>query len=111
MLGHTPWEYHFGSAYYISVAIELIFLLYMAYITFIFKGESQVYTMGRIGNKNVVSTKLSRTPDKSQATMISAENTITRMLGKYIHSDFSEQGPVCSELVSEQVLTFFSVID
>lgn len=45
-------------------------------------GESQVYTIGRIGRFKVVSTKLSRKADSEQEARISTENTITRLLGK-----------------------------
>ena len=37
--------------------------------------------MGTVGRTKVVSTKLSRTPGSAQAAIISAENTVTRLLG------------------------------
>lgn len=47
------------------------------------EGESQVYTIGTIGRFKVVSTKLSRHPTSNQSARISAENTITRILGSF----------------------------
>lgn len=47
---------------------------------FAISGESQVYTLGKIGRHKVVSTKLSRY-GSMQAAMIAAENTVTRLLG------------------------------
>lgn len=44
-------------------------------------GESQVYTLGRIGKFKVVSTKVSRKSSSEQESRICAENTITRLLG------------------------------
>ncbi|XP_041357320.1 uncharacterized protein LOC121374324 isoform X2 [Gigantopelta aegis] len=52
------------------------------YIKFKTEGESQVYTVGRIGNYNVVSTKLSRLESGEQGE-IAAENTVTRLLGTF----------------------------
>ncbi|GAB1604551.1 uncharacterized protein LOC115230770 [Argonauta hians] len=45
-------------------------------------GESQVYTIGKIGKHIVVSTKLSKGVSRQKA-MISSENTITRLLGVF----------------------------
>ena len=47
----------------------------------LFSGESQVYTLGTIGQHGVVSTKLSRKGEGEEAH-IASENTVTRMLGK-----------------------------
>lgn len=41
-----------------------------------------MYTIGTVGRTKVVSTKLSCTPGSVQAAVISAENTVTRLLGK-----------------------------
>ncbi|XP_064608502.1 uncharacterized protein LOC135472764 isoform X2 [Liolophura sinensis] len=54
------------------------------YVRYKSEGESQVYTLGRIGRVNVVSTKLSRI-GSGQNAMISAENTTTRLLGTFSH--------------------------
>lgn len=48
---------------------------------FVDVGESQVYTLGRIGKFKVVSTKASRKSSSEQEARICAENTITRLLG------------------------------
>ncbi|XP_035829271.1 uncharacterized protein LOC101849581 isoform X3 [Aplysia californica] len=45
-------------------------------------GESQVYTIGRIGKHNIVSTKLAKMGD-AEGDMIAAENTVTRLLGTF----------------------------
>ena len=52
---------------------------------FILPGDTQVYTVGTVGRTKVVSTKLSRTPGSAQAAIISAENTVTRLLGKSLN--------------------------
>ncbi|KAH3871563.1 uncharacterized protein LOC127868525 [Dreissena polymorpha] len=44
-------------------------------------GECQVYTVGTIGRFKVVCTKLARLPTSNKAARISAENTVTRLLG------------------------------
>jgi len=45
-----------------------------------FVGEGQVYTVGRIGKRRVVSTKLSRI-GREAATNTATRNTVTRLLG------------------------------
>lgn len=42
-----------------------------------------MYTVGNIGRYKVVSTKLPKHPTSSSAARISAENTVTRLLGKW----------------------------
>ena len=42
-----------------------------------------MYTVGRVGRTKVVSTKLPRIPGTAQAAIISAENTVTRLLGRF----------------------------
>ena len=44
-------------------------------------GEGQVYTVGRIGKRRVVSTKLSRIGRESE-TSTATRSTVTRLLGK-----------------------------
>lgn len=46
-------------------------------------GECQVYTIGKIGNHTVVSTKLTKMGD-IEGDMIAAENSVTRLLGKFL---------------------------
>ena len=55
-------------------------------LTFFDTGESQVYTLGRIGRFKVVSTKLSRKSSSEQEARICDENTITRLLGKIYYN-------------------------
>ncbi|KAL4240103.1 hypothetical protein ACF0H5_000897 [Mactra antiquata] len=59
------------------------FVKYKTEVRRSFVGESQVYTVGTIGRFKVVSTKLSRHPTSNQSARISAENTITRILGSF----------------------------
>ncbi|XP_053392841.1 uncharacterized protein LOC123564258 isoform X1 [Mercenaria mercenaria] len=59
------------------------FVKYKTEVRRSFVGESQVYTIGTIGRFKVVSTKLSRHPTSNQSARISAENTITRILGSF----------------------------
>ncbi|OWF46609.1 uncharacterized protein LOC110455505 [Mizuhopecten yessoensis] len=47
------------------------------------EGESQVYTIGRIGKHRVVSTKLPCTPGDVEASNIAAGNSVTRLLGTF----------------------------
>lgn len=49
-----------------------------------FSGESNVYTLGNIGQSRVVCTKLP-TVGHTREAMIAAGNTTTRLLGKYQH--------------------------
>ncbi|KAK3100647.1 hypothetical protein FSP39_023031 [Pinctada imbricata] len=51
------------------------------------EGESQVYTVGKIGKFNVVSTKVSRQQGKEEEIRIAAENTVTRLLGTFSKVD------------------------
>ncbi|KAK6975253.1 hypothetical protein BgiMline_021599 [Biomphalaria glabrata] len=45
-------------------------------------GESQVYTIGKIGHHHVVSTKLAKMGE-AEGDIIAAENTVTRLLGTF----------------------------
>jgi len=49
----------------------------------VFSGEGHVYTVGRIGKRRVVSTKLSRIGHETTATDTATTSTVTRLLGLY----------------------------
>jgi len=49
-------------------------------------GEGQVYTVGRIGKRRVVSTKLSRIGREAE-TSTATRSTVTRLLGKSLSTD------------------------
>lgn len=66
-----------------KVAVDAMIEEKTTYVKYKTEGESQVYTLGRIGKFKVVSTKVSRKSSSEQEARICAENTITRLLGSF----------------------------
>ena len=77
-----------GEIYYYNNRDILIIYNYYLKVTYIvlcfviFPGESNVYTIGDIGDHRVVSTKLPAI-GRQMAAQISSGNTTTRLLGKH----------------------------
>ena len=61
--------------------------LFYWFILFCFIGESNVYTIGNIGEHRVVSTKLPYLGRDSRSAKISSGNTTTRLLGIFQRVD------------------------
>lgn len=70
------------SLYCEKLAVDAMIEEKATFVKYKTDGDSQVYTLGRIGKHRVVSTKLSK-GGLQQKSMISAENTITRLLGVF----------------------------
>ena len=58
----------------------MMLLLLLMMLMWVCTGEGQVYTVGRIGKRRVVSTKLSRI-GREAATDTATRSTVTRLLG------------------------------
>lgn len=71
------------SLYCEKLAVDAMIEDKTTYVKYKTEGDSQVYTIGRIGGFKVVSTKLAKIAGSTQAAKISAENTITRLLGTF----------------------------
>ncbi|KAK3602326.1 hypothetical protein CHS0354_007120 [Potamilus streckersoni] len=71
------------SLYCEKLAVDAMIEDKVTFVKYKTEGESQVYTVGQIGRFKVVSTKLSKTPGSAQIGVISAENTVTRLLGTF----------------------------
>ncbi|XP_076468513.1 uncharacterized protein LOC143299208 isoform X2 [Babylonia areolata] len=65
-----------------KLAVDAMIENKRTFIKYKTEGESQVYTLGRIGQYLVVSTKLSR-KGEGEAAHIASENSVTRMLGTF----------------------------
>lgn len=72
------------SLYCEKLAVDAMIEEKATFVKYKTDGDSQVYTLGRIGKHRVVSTKLSK-GGPHQKSMIAAENTITRLLGVFSH--------------------------
>lgn len=71
------------SLYCEKLAVDALIEEKTTFVKYQTEGESQVYTVGRIGKHKIVSTKLSKDPSSSESSKISAENTVTRLLGTF----------------------------
>ncbi|KAH9513942.1 hypothetical protein Btru_031804 [Bulinus truncatus] len=70
------------TLYQEKLAVDAMIQNKKTYVKYKTEGESQVYTIGKIGHHNVVSTKLAKMGD-TEGDMIAAENTVTRLLGTF----------------------------
>uniref|UniRef100_A0A0B7AVT3 Uncharacterized protein n=1 Tax=Arion vulgaris TaxID=1028688 RepID=A0A0B7AVT3_9EUPU len=68
------------SLYHEKLAVDAMMDYKRTFVKFETEGASQVYTIGKIGSHNVVSTKLSKMGN-AEGDMIASENTVTRLLG------------------------------
>ncbi|XP_074658001.1 uncharacterized protein LOC141910980 isoform X2 [Tubulanus polymorphus] len=69
-----------------KLAVDTMLSDKVTYVRYIKQGDSSVYTLGKIGKHQVISTKLSRVGGNAAAN-ISAENAITRLLGTFNRVD------------------------
>ncbi|RUS78721.1 hypothetical protein EGW08_013508 [Elysia chlorotica] len=70
------------TLYHEKLAVDAMMEDKRTYIKYKTESESQVYTLGNIGSYRVVSTKLARMGN-SEADIVAAENTVTRLLGTF----------------------------
>lgn len=70
------------TLYHEKLAVDAMMVDKKTYIKYKTESESQVYTLGNIGNFRVVSTKLAKMGE-TEADLIAAENTVTRLLGTF----------------------------
>ncbi|GFS17523.1 C3 and PZP-like alpha-2-macroglobulin domain-containing protein 8 [Elysia marginata] len=70
------------TLYHEKLAVDAMMEDKKTYIKYKTESESQVYTLGNIGKYRVVSTKLAKM-GKTEADLVAAENTVTRLLGTF----------------------------
>ncbi|CAG2212348.1 unnamed protein product [Mytilus edulis] len=71
------------SLYCEKLAVDALIDNKTTFVKYKTEGESQVYSVGRIGRHKIVSTKLSKDASSPENSKISTENSVTRLLGTF----------------------------